>query len=74
MAVRELVGIEARMKGHSIVLTAQDADGEESTVTVPCEDIQEVYGISCPRWMDKYGDNEAMLWELYNSVAGIQQQ
>ena len=68
---KELTGISATLKGHNIILTATDAEGEETKVTVPCEDIHELYGQSCPAWMEKNGDRESSLWELYHAVAGI---
>ncbi len=71
MAKHELTDINARLKGHSILLTAADADGESRTITVPCEDIREIYGQSCPQWMDENGDRESSLWELWQAVAGI---
>jgi len=71
MAKHELTTIEATLKGHNIILTATDADGEEKTVTVPCEDVHAVYDMGCARWMEENGDRESSLWELFNSVAGI---
>jgi hypothetical protein len=68
---KELTDIKAALKGHNIILTATDADGEESTVSVPCEDIHELYNCSCPRWMEENGDRESSLWELFNVIAGI---
>jgi hypothetical protein len=69
---KELTDIKAALKGHNIILTATDADGEEKTVKVPCEDIHELYGQTCPKWMEENGDRESSLWELFNTVAGIQ--
>lgn len=71
MAKHELTTIEARLKGHSIILTAADADGESRTIIVPCEDIRQIYGQSCPQWYDKNGDRESSLWELWEAIAGI---
>ena len=68
---KELTTIEAAIKGHNILLTATDADGEERTVKVPCEDIHDLYGTTCARWYDENGDRESSLWELFNAVAGI---
>jgi|688.fasta_scaffold580705_2 hypothetical protein len=68
---KELTTIEAALRGHNIILTATDAEGEETRVTVPCEDIHEIYGQSCPKWMEENGDRESSLWELFNAVAGI---
>jgi len=68
---KELTTIEAALRGHNILLTATDADGEETRVTVPCEDIRQIYGQSCPAWYDQNADRESSLWELYNAVAGI---
>ncbi len=68
---KELTTIEAALRGHNILLTATDADGEETRVTVPCEDIHELYGQSCPKWMEENGDRESSLWELFNAVNGI---
>jgi hypothetical protein len=68
---KELTGISATLKGHNIILTATDAEGEETRVTVPCEDIHDIYGCGCARWMEENGDRESSLWELFNAVAGI---
>ena len=68
----ELTGLSAQLRNnYAIILTATDAEGEETTVTVPCEDIREVYGQSCAAWYDENGDRESSLWELFNAVAGI---
>ena len=68
---KELTTIEAALRGHNIILTATDAEGEETRVTVPCEDIHELYNQSCPKWMEENGDRESSLWELFHSVNGI---
>ncbi len=68
---KELTTIEAALKGHNIILTATDADGEETKVTVPCDDIHDIYGYGCARWMEENGDRESSLWELFNAVNGI---
>jgi len=68
---KELTTIEAVLKNHSIILTATDADGEETKVTVPCEDIHAIYGQSCPKWMEENGDRESSLWELWQAIAGL---
>jgi hypothetical protein len=74
MATKELVEISAVLKNHNIILTAADADGESRQITVPCEDIREIYGQSCPKWMDENGDRESSLWELWQAVAGIKME
>lgn len=68
---KELTGIAAHLKGHNILLIATDADGEETKVTVPCDDVHEIYNMGCARWMEENGDRESSLWELFNAVAGI---
>jgi hypothetical protein len=69
---KELTGISAQLKSnHTIILTATDAEGEETVVKVPCSDIHEIYGCGCPKWMEENGDRESSLWELFNAVAGI---
>lgn len=68
---KELTGISAQLKNHSIILTATDAEGEETTVTVPCEDIREIYGQSCPLWYEENADRESSLWELWEAIAGV---
>jgi hypothetical protein len=69
---KELTGISAQLKSnHTIILTATDAEGEETKVPVPCDDIRDIYGVSCNKWMEENGDRESSLWELFNAVAGI---
>jgi len=68
---KELTDITASLKGHNILLTATDADGDETRVTVPFQDIQDLYGCGSARWMEENGDRESSLWELFNAVNGI---
>ena len=71
---KTLTGITATLKGHTITLTATDAEGEESELIVPNDDIHQIYGYGCSRWMEENGDREASLWELWEAVAGISVQ
>lgn len=68
----EFTGIAARLKGNSVIeLTATAPDDTEKRVSVPCEDIRDIYGVNCPQWMEENGDRESSLWELWQAVAGI---
>jgi len=66
-----LTGIAARLRGHNILITGTFPDDIEKSVTVQHDDIITLYGCNPAAFMEAYGDNEAVLCELFTSIAGI---
>jgi len=63
--------ITARFKNYGIKLTALGPDDNEVPCFVPGEDIRELYGCNPAQFIEKYGEDENILFELFNSVYGI---
>ena len=63
--------IEATLKGFSIEITASAPDEREKTISVPCEDIKELFGMNHVKWFNERGDDSESLWMLFNAVNGI---
>ena len=67
----EFTGIEARLKNYGVTLTATGPDDAEFPLWIPGEDIRDLYDCNPAEFIQKYENNEAILYELFNSVHGI---
>lgn len=69
---KEFTSIECRRKGNGVLLTATGPDGLEKNITMPSEEIRAIFECSVDIFLDRCGDDEAQLWQLFNSIAGIE--
>lgn len=64
--------IEARLKNYGVMLTATAPDENEVPCFIEGVDIRESYGMNPAAFIDEYGEDETVLFDLFNSVYGIQ--
>ena len=64
-------GISARLKNYGIEVVATAPDGLETPVLIDGSDIREFYGCNSAKWLEMHGEDESMLFELFELVQGI---
>lgn len=65
------VSIEARLKNFGVMLTAVAPDQNEVPCFIEGVDIRQQYGMNPAAFIEKHGEDESVLYDLFRSVYGI---